>query len=125
MSKKRQAPPKPEELIEKLDGKLESFKSEIVANLEEKTNQLEQLKATQTEDREKTEIQLTEIRGLSVVFTSCLLYESIGKFYCLQNQTQYALKFASVFSDKAKLYLLTKFQAVQMSFFSNIECLFC
>ena len=66
MSKKRQAPPKPEELIEKLDGKLESFKSEIVASLEERTSQLEQLKATQTEDREKIEIQFTEIRGLSL-----------------------------------------------------------
>ena len=40
MSKKREAPPKPEELIQKLSEKLEVVKGELTAGLEETKSQV-------------------------------------------------------------------------------------
>ena len=40
MSKKREAPPKPEELIQKLSEKLEAVKDELTAGLEERKSQV-------------------------------------------------------------------------------------
>ena len=55
---RRQAPPKPEELIQKLDDKLEAFKAEILASLEEKTNDISKLREDQDEEKREFSVKL-------------------------------------------------------------------
>ena len=59
---RRQAPPKPEELIQKLDDKLEAFKAEILASLEEKTNDISKLREDQDEEKNKNEGIFCEVK---------------------------------------------------------------
>ena len=59
---RRQAAPKPEELIQKLDEKFETFKTEIFANLEEKAAEINKLQENQNEEKQKIEDTLNDIR---------------------------------------------------------------
>ena len=59
---RRQAAPKPEELIQKLDDKLEAFKTEIIASLEEKSSDISKLRNEQSEGKAKNEESFSEIK---------------------------------------------------------------
>ena len=59
---RRQAAPKPEELIQKLDDKLEAFKTEIIASLEEKSSDISKLQNEQSEGKAKNEESFCEIK---------------------------------------------------------------
>ena len=52
---RKPAPPKPEELIAKLDEKFEAFKEEIVKSLEDKGNEIEQVNIKNSEISDKLE----------------------------------------------------------------------
>ena len=52
---RKPAPPKPEELIAKLDEKFEAFKEEITKTLEEKTSEIDQIKQKDDEFRQVLE----------------------------------------------------------------------
>merc|ERR1712106_496431 len=62
MSRKKAAAPKPEELIQTLDDKLEAFKAEILASLEEKANDISKLQEENNEEKNKTEGVVSELK---------------------------------------------------------------
>ena len=62
MSRKKAAAPKPEELIQILDDKLEAFKAEILASLEEKANDISNLQEAYNEEKNKTEGVVAELK---------------------------------------------------------------
>merc|ERR1711892_432873 len=62
MSRKKAAAPKPEELIQTLDDKLEAFKAEILASLEEKANDISKLQEENNEEKNKTEGVVAELK---------------------------------------------------------------
>ena len=52
---RKQAPPKPEELIAKLDEKFESFREEITGAIAEKSSEIEQINAKDLEIKQTIE----------------------------------------------------------------------
>ena len=56
---RRQAPPKPEELIAKLDEKFESFKTEISESLEEKSNAIEAINNKEVEIKDQLDTNIS------------------------------------------------------------------
>ena len=59
---RRQAAPKPEELIQKLEEKVDEFKGEVTAKLEEQISVNEEAKVALNGMREKHETDVTELR---------------------------------------------------------------
>ena len=53
---RKQAPPKPEELIAKLDEKFESFREEITGVIAEKSSEIDQINAKDLIDKNALEI---------------------------------------------------------------------
>ena len=77
---RRQAAPKPEELIQKLEEKVDEFKGEVTAKLEEHTSINEEAKDALNVMREKHETDVTELRtsieGSNEAFKSEIARES-------------------------------------------------
>ena len=57
---RKQAPPKPEELIAKLDEKFESFREEITGVIGEKSTEIEQINAKDLEIKQTIEDNRTK-----------------------------------------------------------------
>ena len=61
---RRQAAPKPEELIQKLDDKLEAFKTEVLASLEQRTADISKLQEDVDQEKSNTEKSFREFNEL-------------------------------------------------------------